>query len=91
MSLRDLSLIEQVDELKRIGVDSLKIEGRLKGEYYVAAVTDIYRRAIDGVPITQKDLELLHGVFDRGGYTKGYLMDGKGAEMFCHEKKKIPI
>lgn len=90
MSLRDLSLIEQVDELKRIGVDSLKIEGRLKGEYYVAAVTDIYRRAIDGVPITQKDLELLHGVFDRGGYTKGYLMDGKGSEMFCHEKKENP-
>lgn len=90
MSLKDLSLIDQIEAMKRVGVDSLKIEGRLKGEYYVATVTDLYRRAIDGAPITQKDLELLHGVFDRGGYTKGYLMDCKGADMFCHEKKENP-
>ncbi len=90
MSLKDLSTIDLIDEMKRIGVASLKIEGRLKGEYYVATVTDIYRRAIDGEPVTAQDLRLLHGVFDRGGYTKGYLVDQKGAEMFCHQKNENP-
>ncbi len=90
MSLKDLSTIDIIGEMKRIGVASLKIEGRLKGEYYVATVTDIYRRAIDGEPITEQDLRLLHGVFDRGGYTKGYLVDQKGAEMFCHQKNENP-
>ncbi|MCL2228583.1 MAG: U32 family peptidase [Firmicutes bacterium] len=48
MNSRDLCLIEHLDELKKAGVQSFKIEGRNKSEYYVAAVTGAYRRAIDG-------------------------------------------
>jgi len=44
---RDLCLIDHLPELIRAGVDSLKIEGRMKSLYYVAAVTRIYRAALD--------------------------------------------
>jgi len=44
---RDLCLIEQIPALVSAGIDSLKIEGRMKSRYYVAAVTRIYRAALD--------------------------------------------
>jgi putative protease len=44
---RDLCLIEHLPELLTAGVDSLKIEGRMKSRYYVAAVTRVYRAALD--------------------------------------------
>ncbi len=44
---RDLMLLEHVGELMDIGVDSLKIEGRMKSVLYAATVTNAYRRAID--------------------------------------------
>jgi U32 family peptidase len=47
MNSRDLCLIEHLPELVAAGVDSLKIEGRMKTAYYVAAVTRIYRKALD--------------------------------------------
>ena len=49
LSLKDLCLIKHVDELKNIGVDSIKIEGRMKGPEYVAAATYCYRSALDGL------------------------------------------
>ena len=47
MNSKDLCLINHIDELVAAGVTSFKIEGRNKSEYYVAAVTSAYRRAID--------------------------------------------
>jgi len=44
---RDLCLIDHLPELIDAGVDSLKIEGRMKSLYYVAAVTRVYRAALD--------------------------------------------
>ena len=44
---RDLCLIDHLPELIHAGVDSLKIEGRMKSLYYVAAVTRVYRAALD--------------------------------------------
>ncbi len=44
---RDLCMIEHIPELVNAGVDSFKIEGRAKSEYYTAAVTYAYRAAID--------------------------------------------
>lgn len=46
-SLRDLSLLEFVPDFAALGVDALKIEGRLKGVSYVRAVVSAFRRAID--------------------------------------------
>ncbi len=44
---KDLCLLEEIDALARIGIDSFKIEGRMKGPLYVASVTRAYRQAID--------------------------------------------
>ena len=46
-SSKDLCLINEIPEIIDMGVDSLKIEGRLKTEYYVASIVNIYRNAID--------------------------------------------
>ncbi len=47
MSSKDLCLIKEIPEIIEMGVTSLKIEGRLKSEYYVASVVNAYRNAID--------------------------------------------
>ena len=47
LSSKDLCLIEHIDKLISTGIDAFKIEGRMKSAYYVAAVTRIYRAAID--------------------------------------------
>ena len=47
MNSKDLRAVEHVERLVKIGVDSLKIEGRTKSLYYVARTTQIYRKAID--------------------------------------------
>lgn len=46
-SSKDLCLIKEIPEIINMGVDSLKIEGRLKTEYYLASVINAYRNAID--------------------------------------------
>lgn len=48
LSANDLCMLEHIDELAKAGVSSLKIEGRNKGAYYVAAVTNAYRHVLDG-------------------------------------------
>ena len=44
---KDLSMLKNLNELIELGVDSFKIEGRMRSIYYVATVTNIYRKAID--------------------------------------------
>lgn len=46
-SSKDLCLIKEIPEIIEMGVDSLKVEGRLKTEYYLATVINAYRNAID--------------------------------------------
>jgi len=75
MNSRDLRAVEHVERLVRIGVDSLKIEGRTKSHYYVARATQVYRRAIDdaaaGRPFSEQLLDELDGLANRG-YTDGF-------------------
>ena len=47
LSSKDMCLIKELPELIKMGIDSLKIEGRLKTEYYLATVINTYRHAID--------------------------------------------
>lgn len=91
MSLKDLSSLAHINELKRIGVSSLKIEGRMKGASYVKAVVGIYRKYIDSGEIPSKeDVEALDRIFFRGGQTDGYLTGKLGKEMFCFDKPDNP-
>lgn len=57
LNSRDLCMIEYLDKLKEAGVNSIKIEGRMKTEYYVANVVNAYRIALDYLK-THKDYNL---------------------------------
>ena len=49
LSSKDLCMIDHLADLKKAGVDSLKIEGRMKSIYYVALITRAYRKALDSL------------------------------------------
>ncbi len=87
LSLKDLCALEHLDELKKAGVCSLKIEGRLKSKEYVGSVTNAYRKALDGTAPTQEDLSRLAHIFSRGGFTDGYLKEQFGSSMFGTKTK----
>jgi len=91
MSLKDLSSINHLEKFNECKVTSLKIEGRMKGAAYVAAVVGIYRKYIDNPQkVTAEDIEILEGIFNRGGFTDGYLLNKKGSEMFAPNKPDNP-
>lgn len=76
MNSKDLRAIEHVDRLVKMGVHSLKIEGRTKSFYYCARTAQAYRQAINdavaGRPFDQRlNLELEH--LANRGYTEGFL------------------
>lgn len=50
LSSNDLCMLDHLDDLAAAGVDSIKLEGRNKGGYYVACVTSAYRHVLDGEP-----------------------------------------
>lgn len=57
LNSRDLCMIQYLDKLKQAGVNSIKIEGRMKTEYYVANIVNAYRMALDYLE-THKDYNL---------------------------------
>ena len=69
LSLKDLSLLPKARELAEMGVDSFKIEGRMKRPEYVASAVHELKAALNG---EAPDMKLLRGVFSRGGFTDGY-------------------
>lgn len=73
---KDMCMIQHLKELQDAGVASLKIEGRMKSEYYVACVTNAYRKAIDMLPkkagdefVTELE-KTSHRLFSTGFYFK---------------------
>ena len=81
---RDLCTIEIIDKILDLGVDSLKIEGRMKGIYYVANAVKVYRDAIDSYysgnyQYNPKWLEELESTSNRS-YTKGFYLGRAGVE-----------
>jgi U32 family peptidase len=70
---KDLALFPFVPELTSAGVNSFKIEGRMKSIHYMASVVSFYRQVIDGKTFTeQQGLELLNKVRNRG-YSSGFM------------------
>jgi len=76
MNSKDLRAVAHVERLSKMGVHSLKIEGRTKSFYYCARTAQVYRRAIDdaaaGKPFDPALLTTLEGLAHRG-YTEGFL------------------
>jgi putative protease len=71
--LKDLSLASHITELIDCGVQSLKIEGRMKSPEYVYGVVRAFRTLLDeGKNATPDELARLARVFSRGGFTQGY-------------------
>lgn len=83
LNSKDLCMIEHLKELEKAGVVSLKIEGRMKSDYYVASVVNAYRRALDKkneMSLLQEELEKTsHRRYTTGFYfgsdDKEYLKD----------------
>ena len=85
LSTRDLNSLENLGKLIEIGVDSLKIEGRMKRPEYVYLIISTYRKAIDNylkykdVRITDNDIKEIKKIFNRK-FTKGFLFNTKNDE-----------
>jgi len=75
MNSKDLRAVQHVHTLAKMGIDSLKIEGRTKSFYYTARTTQVYHRAIEdaaaGRPFDMGMMDELEGLANRG-YTEGF-------------------
>ena len=72
LSLKDNCTVQYVKDLEAMGVASLKLEGRMKRAEYVAAVTQVYRHAIDTGNVTREMMDQLSTAFNRQGFTDYY-------------------
>ncbi|WP_126456631.1 tRNA 5-hydroxyuridine modification protein YegQ [Sulfuriflexus mobilis] len=75
MNSRDLRAIQHVERLSKMGIDSLKIEGRTKSYYYVARAAQLYRQAIDDATNGKSFNPQLYGKLENlanRGYTEGF-------------------
>ena len=94
LSLKDMCSIELVPELIRAGIDSFKIEGRMKRPEYVAGVTAIYRKYIDlcyknnlqSIKVEKQDWEALKSLYIRTDIQDGYYKRHNGKEMVTIHK-----
>jgi U32 family peptidase len=70
---KELALFEFVPALKETGMDSIKIEGRMKSIHYIATVVSFYRQVLDGKEYSwEQGLEILNKVSNRG-YSTGFM------------------
>lgn len=104
LSPKDLCYIEALPDLIEAGVDSFKIEGRIKTPEYVAIVTRIYRKYIDkylelrknndasaarmAYSVSSKDMQYLKQAFNRGGFSQGYLYGNPGDKLLSGASPK---
>lgn len=91
LSPKDMNTLELLPKLLEMGVDSLKIEGRMKRPEYTAGVVSIYRKYIDrymeygmdGMRIEKEDLRNLEELFRKRGYSKGFYVQHNGRNMMA--------
>ncbi len=82
LSLKDNCLVSYLQELQEMGVASIKLEGRMKRPEYVAAVTSVYRKALDEGNVSKPMIDTLLKAFNRQGFTDGYYAGVLGKAMF---------
>lgn len=86
---KDLNMLSHLQELKEAGVDSIKIEGRMKSSYYVATVVNAYRMALDMLPerpTEELEKELLKASHRR--YTTGFYFDEENRQF---QEDSMPV
>ena len=95
MNSHDLKTITFLDKLIKAGITSFKIEGRMKTAYYVASVTDAYRRALDEAAAhpdayrCRPEWEETLSLASNRGFTSGFMLGGQGgAETIAYEDSR---
>ena len=87
LSMKDLCTIDKLPLLIQAGVNSFKIEGRMKSAEYAAGVTAVYRKYLDAYlrgehgPLQSEDCQNLLETGNRGGFTDGYYTQRNGRQM----------
>ncbi len=90
LSTKDLMTLDVLEDLEKIGVDSIKLEGRMKNYEYVGLITKLYREHIDTLSkISDENKKMVTQIFNRGGeLTSGYLTRHSGTSMMSTETPK---
>ena len=91
LSPKDMNTLELLPQILEMGIDSLKIEGRMKRPEYTAGVVSIYRKYIDrytecngkNFSIEKKDIQDLEELFRKRGYSKGFYVQHNGRNMMA--------
>ena len=99
LSLKDLCTIEMIPELIEAGIDSFKIEGRMKQPEYVYTVVSMYRKYVDlylakgrkGFQVSREDIKALQGIFRRRGYCEGYYKQHNGKDMISLKRPEDDV
>lgn len=102
LSPKDMNLLGDLPELMRCGVESLKVEGRMKQPEYVALMAEKYRRHIDAIAegetvspkMLQADKKAMAQMFNRDGFSSSYLHGVPGKSMMSYLTPKntgIPL
>lgn len=94
LSLKDLCAVRLIPELIDAGIDSFKIEGRMKNPEYCAGVTAVYRAVMDrcfktgkaAQGVTDEELALLRGLYVRSEIGEGYYCSQIGRQMLTQDK-----
>lgn len=89
LSMKDICTLDLIPDFIEAGIDSFKIEGRMKKPEYVAGVTSMYRKYTDiylkngreGYKVSPEDKERLMDLFNRGGFHTGYYFRKNGRDM----------
>lgn len=93
LSSNDLCMIDHLGELRQAGVDCIKLEGRNKGAYYAAAVTNAYRHVLDGDPVLpwRDELDLVsHRPYSTGFYL-GEPTQNPGRQDYARDRRLVAV
>lgn len=85
LSPKDTSTLSIMDKIKETGTASLKIEGRMKRPEYVYQAALDYRKKVDGLNVSEKNLAQ---IFNREGFSTAYLVKNNGKDMIALGKPK---
>lgn len=95
LSPKDMQTISLIPLLMESGISSLKIEGRMKTPQYIAGVTsmykkymEIYNNSTENYNVLNEDIKVLAQLFNRGGFSEGYLNSFSGSSMMSVERPK---
>lgn len=87
LSPKDMCTIDNLEDFAKAGVDSLKVEGRMKSPEYVSSVIGVYRGVLDRLPsiASADEMQVLESSFSRG-FTYGYLVGERGNDLMSYNR-----